>query len=226
MEGNPTLCSIHCATLSSFLSWRTGPRSCKPMGSPRLDRAMGTETAGRPVEKRKIAEGTSISRLVTDQFGESQKPGESLTEYKHKPQRHTGWKLGCFYKIITSAHQSENHWFNSRLLTNRLQEAVWIPVGAPNSDLSAEIKATWFYQKVNRLFYFSDSVEKIFVLSLLKLESKKKIMLTETDFHISKLNHTCFHKYVVMLYLWKWLFLFLHYHCECAYFLLQTKQHN
>lgn len=83
------------------------------MGSPRPDRAMGTETAGRPVEKRKIAKGSSNSRLVTDQFGEGQKPGESLTEYKHKPQRHSEWKLGCIYKIITSAHKSENVCFCS-----------------------------------------------------------------------------------------------------------------
>lgn len=48
MEGNSTLCSTHCATASNFLSWRAWPISCKPMGSPRLDKAVGTVTAGRP----------------------------------------------------------------------------------------------------------------------------------------------------------------------------------
>lgn len=48
IEGKPTLCSIHWATLSSFQSWRAGAMSCRPMGRPRLDKAVGTETAGRP----------------------------------------------------------------------------------------------------------------------------------------------------------------------------------
>lgn len=56
MAGKPTLCSIHCATLSSFLSSRAGPMSCKPMGRPRLDNATGMETAGRPVVKKKRLE--------------------------------------------------------------------------------------------------------------------------------------------------------------------------
>ena len=48
IEGNPTLCSIQWAKLSNIPSWKAGPMSCKPMGRPLLDKAVGTETAGRP----------------------------------------------------------------------------------------------------------------------------------------------------------------------------------
>lgn len=52
MDGKPTLCSTHWATHRSFLSSRAGPMSCKPMGRPRCDKAVGTVTAGRPVFKQ------------------------------------------------------------------------------------------------------------------------------------------------------------------------------
>lgn len=40
--------------------------SCKPMGRPRLDKAVGTETAGRPGVKKKTAEGQFRERQSLD----------------------------------------------------------------------------------------------------------------------------------------------------------------
>lgn len=87
MEGNPTLCSIHWATVRSFLSWRAEAISCKPIGRPRLDKAVGTETAGRPTMKQNMRRQRSQWNLR-----------EVLTELKSC--KHTSPCPHCSYSLF------------------------------------------------------------------------------------------------------------------------------
>lgn len=64
--GKLTFCSIQWATVNNFQSCSVWPISCRPMGRPRCERAVGTVTAGKPAaeeEWRSCTVNTHIQDL-------------------------------------------------------------------------------------------------------------------------------------------------------------------